>query len=130
MPSVFPTYPKHKQIPSKRRKSPTRRLCCQPSSSSGPTPSKKTATVLSEHTYAYPSIEARLASTQRKLDASVKKREAQAAALKNIKRKVQRKDTQIKSLLQELKKQNLIRREEFDILEENMDEETRTIIEN
>ncbi|GFS26498.1 THAP domain-containing protein 9 [Elysia marginata] len=131
VPSVFPNYPTHKQLFSSRRKSPKKRsatdVCdCEPT----PSTLSPSSTLKLDHGYTYPSAEAHLQTTKRKLDLSLEKQRKQASELKKVKKQVVRRDKRIEGLLQDIKKLKLIKDSDYDILDQNFDADTRTIIEN
>ncbi|RUS69478.1 hypothetical protein EGW08_022762 [Elysia chlorotica] len=99
IPSVFPNYPKHKQVYSSRRKSPKRRVLVSPPTKSQPRPAiSPSASIQLDHAYTFSSVEAHLQSTQRKLDFYLEKQQKQASELKKMKKQVQRRDKKIESL--------------------------------
>ena len=129
IPSVFPNYPTHKQNFSSRRKSPKKRTAidfCEPD----PSTLSPSSTLKLDHGYTYSSVEAHLQSTKRKLDWSLEKQKKQASELKKVKKQVVRRDKRIEGLLQDIKKLKLIKDSDYDILDQNFDVDTRTIIEN
>jgi len=130
VPTVFPNYPRHKQLtPSRKRPPPKQRLFPSPSTPhvSSPPLSKYSCMC---HTYSYRSVEEHLRITKQKLVETEHKLVTEREKTRILGQKVHRQNCKISGILKELKEQNVMSKEGVDVITDNFGENALSLIQN
>jgi septal ring factor EnvC (AmiA/AmiB activator) len=135
VPTIFPTYPAHKQPAPVKHRKPHMKICA-PSTSENQEKDDTLHYASSlkaqklDHNYCFWSIEQHLQKTQEALAKANSDLKHQRKRVQAMSRVLKRRNNKIASLLNELEERHIISQSQRDLLKMNFGAETFTIIEN